>query len=123
MNISLKVAGIGVLFLLIIISGIWLAKTGKPYPSVLFNVHKLISLATVALTGIVLYNLLRSNEGNSLIFSLILVAVLFFLALIITGGMLNLDKPSYDIMKIIHRLVSPLSILLIIALFWLLLKK
>ena len=44
MSITLKITGIGIVFLLIIISGIWLTKTGRPYSPVLFNVHKLISL-------------------------------------------------------------------------------
>jgi hypothetical protein len=123
MNISLKLAGIGFLFLLIIISGIWLAKTGKPYQPALFNVHKLISLAAIALTGVVLYNILKTTQGSSVVFILLMIAVLFLLALIVTGGMLNLEKPYYNILLIIHRIISPLSILVLIGIFWILLKK
>jgi hypothetical protein len=123
MNISLKLAGIGFLFLLIIISGIWLAKTGKPYQPALFNVHKLISLAAIALTGVVLYNILKTTQGSSVVFILLMIAVLFLLALIVTGGMLNLEKPYYHILRTIHRIVSPLSILILIGIFWILLKK
>jgi len=123
MNLSLKLAALGFLFLLIIISGIWLAKTGRPYQPAMFNVHKLVSLATIALTGIVLYGILKTTQGSSVVFVLLMIAVLFLLALIVTGGMLNLEKPYYNALRTIHRIVSPLSILILTGIFWILLKK
>lgn len=123
MNITIKLTGLGLLFLLIIISGIWLTKTGRPYQNIVFNVHKLISLLTVVLGAIMVYNLQKGLEISGLATSLMILAGIMFIILIITGGLLNLDKPFYDTLRIVHRVLSPLSIILTIIVFYILLKK
>lgn len=123
MNITIKLTGLGLLFLLIIISGIWLTKTGRPYQNIVFNVHKLISLLTVVLGAIMVYNLQKGLEISGLATSLMILAGIMFIILIITGGLLNLDKPFYDTLRIVHRILSPLSIILTIIVFYILLKK
>jgi hypothetical protein len=123
MNITIKLTGLGLLFLLIIISGIWLTKTGRPYQNIVFNVHKLISLLTVVLGAIMVYNLQKGLEISGLATNLMILAGIMFIILIITGGLLNLDKPFYDTLRIVHRILSPLSIILTIIVFYILLKK
>lgn len=123
MNITIKLTGLGLLFLLIIISGIWLTKTGRPYQNIVFNVHKLISLLTVVLGAIMVYNLQKGLEISGLATSLMILAGIMFIILTITGGLLNLDKPFYDTLRIVHRILSPLSIILTIIVFYILLKK
>jgi hypothetical protein len=123
MSITLKITGIGVLFLLIIISGIWLTKAGRPYSPVLFNVHKLISLAGVGVTGIVVYNLFNSLDVGPLLWTFIIVTGLFFVVLIVTGGLLNLDKPVYNLLRTIHRILSAVSVILTAVIFYFLLRK
>jgi hypothetical protein len=123
MNITIKLTGLGLLFLLIIISGIWLTKTGRPYQNIVFNVHKLISLLTVVLGAIMVYNLQKGLEISGLATSLMILAGIMFIILTITGGLLNLDKPFYDTLRIVHRVLSPLSIILTIIVFYILLKK
>lgn len=123
MSITLKITGIGVLFALIILSGIWLTKTGRPYSPVLFNVHKLVSLAGVVVTGIFVYNLLRGIEIRPLMWALVILTGVFFIVLIVTGGLLNLDKPFYTILRTIHRILPAFSIILPAIVFFLLLEK
>lgn len=123
MNITIKLTGLGLLFLLIIISGIWLTKTGRPYQNIVFNVHKLISLLTVVLGAIMVYNLQKGLEISALATSLMILAGIMFIILIVTGGLLNLEKPFYDTLRIIHRILSPLSIILTIIVFYILLKE
>ena len=123
LSITLKITVIGVLFLLIIISGISLARTGKPYSPVLFNIHKLISLAGVVLTGIVVYNLLRGLEVSPLMWALVIVTGVFFIILIVSGGLLILDKPFYNLLRTIHRILPAVSIILTAVIFFFLLRK
>ena len=42
----------GVLFILTLVFGFWLSRSGKPYHTLIFNVHKLIALAAVVVTAI-----------------------------------------------------------------------
>jgi hypothetical protein len=123
MNITLKLTGLGILFLLIIISGIWLTKTGRPYQNNVFNAHKLISLLAVVLGTIMVYNLQKGMEISALTTSFMIIAAILFIVLIITGGLLNLDKPFYDTLRITHRILSPITIILTVVVFYFLLKK
>ena len=123
MSISLKITGIGLLFVLIILSGIWLTRTGKPYPSILFNAHKLISLTGAILAGIVAYQLQKSIEASTGLRTIIIITGACLLVLIITGGLLNIEKSIYPILRIIHRVLSPLSIALLTLTFYFLLKN
>ena len=123
MNITLKLSGLGILFLIIIVTGLVMAKSGKPYNPVLFNIHKLISLATVLLGGIWVYNLAGSMDKDSLLITLIVAAMVLYILLFITGGMLNLEKPFYDLLRFTHKITSPIVIIITIILFYILLKK
>jgi len=122
MPITIKIASLTVLFLLIIISGFRLSKKDKPYPGVLFNVHKLISLAAFIQGGIVIYNLQKEIELSSLLLILILATGILFILSLITGGLLNLDKPFYKLLKLLHRIFSPIVIILTVIIFCLFLS-
>ena len=51
MSIIFKITGAGLLFLFTIGTGIWLSNSGKPYNTLIFNIHKLIALGTVIFTA------------------------------------------------------------------------
>jgi len=119
MPITIKITGIGVLFILMITSGFWLSKKNKPYPVILFNIHKIISLACFILGSIVIYNLQKEIELSSILFILILVTGSLFVLSMITGGLLNLDKPFYNFLKLLHRIFSLTVIILTAAIFYL----
>ena len=122
MSITIKITFIAILFLLIVISGFWLSKKAKPYPVLLFNVHKLISLAAFILGGIVIYNLQKGIEITSGHLLLISATGVLFIFSIITGGLLNLDKPFYKLFRLIHRILSPIVIILTAIIFYLIIK-
>jgi len=123
MSITLKITGIGIVFLLIIISGIWLTKTGKPYSPVLFNIHKLISFAGVVVTSIFVYNLFQGTDISPIMWTLVIVTGVIYIVLLVTGGLLNLDKPFYNLLRTIHRILPALSIVLTAVIFYFLLRK
>lgn len=123
MSLTLKITGLGLLFILMIISGVWLTNTGKPYSPVLFNVHKFLSLAAVVLAGIQAYSLFRQADTGSLEMTLLILAAVLFLVLIITGGLLNEDFRAYNLLRIVHRITPVLAIALTVVVFYLLLKK
>src|SRR5271157_2139763 len=55
MDVASKFITPGILFLLTLAFGLWLSHSGKPLNTVFFTAHKLIALAAVIFTGIVIY--------------------------------------------------------------------
>lgn len=92
----------GFLIVLLIVSGIFLHRTGKPYHVLIFALHKII---TVALT--VLLFLLVLPGIRQAVFPVVHLVVAAFLAIgligmIASGGMMSLDKYQ-GVMQWIHR--------------------
>lgn len=96
----------GIIFLLTLASGVWLSNSGKPLNTVLFNFHKLIALATVIITAIQIFEILKNTEIQVLLITLIIFTGLCVLALFISGALLGLGKPVNNILIAIHK-VAP----------------
>jgi hypothetical protein len=99
---------IGLLFLLTLISGVWLSHLGKPYNTWIFTLHKLIAVATIIVVGINGYYLYRALGTQTLVeLAIIAASGLIFLALIVTGALLSLNIPLRGAALKIHQ-VAPL---------------
>jgi len=114
MSIVSKIIGTGLLFIFTIVTGIWLSNSGKPLNTLIFNIHKLIALASVIFIAILIRNLLKNVEINNVILTLIIVTGLFVLTLFISGALLSLGKPVNNIILTIHS-VTPIPTVITIA--------
>ncbi|HSK89488.1 MAG TPA: hypothetical protein VK880_14090 [Anaerolineales bacterium] len=112
MNIfELRFVNIGLFFLLIFSSGYWLHHSGKPYGAVLFNAHKLICLAVFIF---LIVNISRMNRGtplSALEFTVCVVSGLLFVATIVSGGLVSIDKSWPTFVPILHKLLPYLTML------------
>jgi hypothetical protein len=97
-------------FIFIFIFGYWLNRTGKPYSTGLLNLHKLIGLAAGVFLGVSVYRMANASPVNTLDTVAIVVTVLFFLSLVITGGLLSIDKPMPQVVSLIHKSVPYLTV-------------
>jgi hypothetical protein len=107
--------GVGVSFLLILLSGFWLGRSGKSYSATILAVHKLLSLAAVILLGISVH---RTNQTGALGGIQVLAVVLsgaFFLGTIATGGALSTGKAMPAIILRLHRITPYLTVLATVA--------
>jgi hypothetical protein len=108
------------LFLLTVLSGFWLLKTGKPYRTGIFNIHKLIALGASILIILALYltgstGVSRSNLAYGLLtFGGFLVIVLFG-----SGAMLSIGKPDHKAVLLGHRIGAGLAVASVILLLYL----
>jgi hypothetical protein len=103
-----KTAICGLLFVLTLVSGVWLSHSGKPYNGAIFTIHKLIALATVIIIGVNVYHLYRAVDARTLVaLSVIVVSGLLFLALFISGALLSLEISVPEAILKIHQ-VAPL---------------
>lgn len=127
-----KIIGMGLFFLFTFASGFWLSRSGKPYSSLVFNLHKLIGLAA----GIFLIvTMVRAGQAAALCpveITALAVAILVFVGLVATGGLLSvfdsggLTSASQAVrtaVKIVHHLFPYLAVLATAATLYLLLKR
>jgi hypothetical protein len=88
----------------------WLGLSGKPYNGILFNVHKLIALGAVIVTGMQVYKALQGVEIQARLIALIVVTGLCVVALFVTG-VDGRGKPAYNVLRTIHTFTPFLAVI------------
>ena len=112
---QLRFVGAGLFFLLIFLSGYWLSRSGKPYNVIVLTIHKLIAVAAFVLLVI---TMIRSNQGTALSTIELIAGVvtgLFFLSLIVTGGLLSSNKEMPAVVLKLHQIAPYLTVLFTLA--------
>jgi hypothetical protein len=104
-------AGAGALFLFIFISGFWLSRSGKPYGTLLFTIHKLVALSAVLLLGWTAYQAQQSTPFTPLQIAALAAAGVSVLALFVTGALLSIDKTMPEFVRSIHHAAPYLALL------------
>ena len=117
MNIAADFIPTGILFIVIIGFGIWNSQIGKPYNGLLFNIHKLIALGAVILTGLRLWQTIPFIEFPGLVIILLVVSVICVLTLFATGAIMSIKEKETRIVLGFHQ-VSP--VLIAISMGWIL---
>lgn len=120
MELANKFITPGIVFILTVAFGFWLSNAGKPYNGILFNIHKLITLAGVILTVVQFAKLPQRLAPISLVALLLFLAVLCVIALFVSGALMSAGKLDYALMLTIHR-VAPFVLVLALGLvvYWL----
>ncbi len=101
-----------VLTVLVIITGVVLTKKGSPYPGLLFNVHKLLTLAAITLLVLIVIQLMKGTPVSTIDWVFIILTGLFMIGSLITGGLLNVEGAAYSTMRILHKIVPVVGIIL-----------
>jgi len=104
MNLT-KSAGIAALFLVIFLSGFGLHRAGKPYHTLLFTLHKLISLGALVWMLVTAARAHRAEPLSGPVWSLVIAAAVFFVATIASGGLVSLEKPAPALIARAHKLL------------------
>ena len=100
----------GSLFLFMLLSGVWLSNSGKPYSTLIFTIHKLIALAAIIATAVIINYLHKTADLRlSVEFSAIIVTGLLFLSLLISGALLSIGKPARELALILHKVIPLLA--------------
>lgn len=95
-----------ILFVLTVAAGFWVTKTGKPYNTAIFTLHKLLALAAVVLAVLAIVKLLKITPAQPMIIALIVVAAISVIALFATGALMSVQKTVGSAWLLIHR-VAP----------------
>lgn len=124
MNIfQLRFVNAGIIFLLIFASGYWLHHSGKPYGAILFNVHKLIGFGMFVFLAIKIYQFNQATPLSTMEWMVSLAAGLFFVATIVFGGLVSIDKPMPAAVSLMHKLLPYLTALSTVTGLYLLLGR
>jgi len=99
---------LGLLFALIFAFGFWLKRTGKPYSSLLLTVHKLAGLGTGVYLGALAYRVAPLEPIGIISAAL---ALLTFLILIVSGGLVSIPRPAPAAASLAHHWLPYLALL------------
>ena len=108
---QLQIVGAGLFFLFIFLTGYRLSRSRKPYSMVVLAIHKLISLAAVALLVITLYQMNRAAGLSAAELVAGVITGLFLLGTMATGGLLSTAKPMPAIVHTLHKITPFLALL------------
>jgi hypothetical protein len=111
----------GILFLLMIFSGVILSRKGRPYKKGLFTLHKLFTLVTIVLMIISLVNYLKVASSGTLLIAAIIITLAMILISFVTGVLLSFEKEMPSFVTKTHRVSSALVIVTVIVTIWMIL--
>ena len=124
-NNLLKILGVGLGFIIMFLSGFWLNRTGKPYGTLVFAVHKLIGVGL----GIFLYITVKQLHPTSplSVTEIILIAliVLSFIGTVTTGSLLSVpvSKPMPAMVSTMNKIFPYITVLFTLVPLYLLLNR
>ena len=122
-TMQIRIVGTGLFFLFIFLSGIWLSHSGKPLNVIILTIHKLISLAAVVFLVITLYQINQVAKLSAIELVAGVIAGLFFLSAIVTGGLLSTSKPMPAAILTVHQVTPFLTVLSTAVTLYLLLSR
>jgi hypothetical protein len=108
--IDVRILSTGILFALIVASGVWLTKSGRPLNTGIFTVHKLIALATLVFIIIIVRTLAKGIALNPVMIISIVLTFLFFIIMFATGAVLSFEKPAPGFVLLLHKIVPALTL-------------
>ena len=109
-TIRIRIILIASLFLLVIITGFVLRRIDKPYPALMLNVHKFLSLGALVLVIVTLSPLMDKSTLNLLDIIVLSLTGLFYLGALISGGLMDYFDTVYKTLKILHK-ISPVLVI------------
>jgi hypothetical protein len=107
----LRIAGTVLFFLFIILSGFWLAKSGKPFNTGIMTIHKLISIGAVVFLAITIYQMSKASRLSTVDIVAVVVTGVLFLITIITGGLVSALKTTPTAILRTHQITPWLTTL------------
>ena len=120
---QVRVAGVGLSFVLLLLSGIWLSHLGKPYSTGVFTIHKLVGLAVGVLLAVMVYQTHKAAPLGLVEIAAILVTILFFMGTVVAGGLLSIDLEVPAFVQKLHQFLPVLTMLSTAGTLYLLLRS
>ena len=117
-----RVVVTGALLVLVLLSGLWTSRAGKPYKTFPFTIHKLAGLGAGVLLGIIVYQANKATPLSLLEIAAIVVTVLLFAGIVAVGGLLSAKEQASTIFLRLHQVLPVLALLSTAGTLYLLLR-
>ena len=108
---QLRVVGTGLFFLFILLSGFVLSKYGRPLNTIVFAIHKLVSVAMVVFLVRTFLQVNQAVDLGATQITAFVVTGLIFLSTVVAGSLLSFDKPMPAAVLTMHQITPFLTIL------------
>ena len=102
---------VGLLFLFLFLAGYRLRLSGKPYSTLVLTIHKLIGVAAGIYLILMVFRVYQAGLLYPIGIIAVAVTVLFFLALVATGGLLSAENSTPLVVSTTHRLLPYLTMI------------
>ena len=107
----LKLVSAGLFFIIIFILGFWLSRSGKPYGTLIFTIHKLVALGAVVYLAVTFNKVHQVSPLSPVQIAAIVLAFLCFAVTIITGGLVSIEKTMPEVVHRLHQVMPYLTVL------------
>jgi len=101
----------GLFFLVILLSGLWMLRTGKPYSVLVSTIHKLVALAAGISLAVIIFQINRAAGLSATDWIVSVATGVVFLTAGITGGLAMTDIPTAPTFLTVHRVALSLAVL------------
>lgn len=110
---QVRAIGIAAGFLIMFLSGFWLSRTGKPYGTFIFTIHKLIGVGIGILLFITVRQMHQTAPLSPVEITAVAVTVLFFIATVTMGSLLSIpvSKPMPDFVSMLNKILPYFTVL------------
>lgn len=98
------------LFVGLFLTGYGLARMGKPYSSILFNLHKLVGIGIVVYLAVLVRRAHLAGALTPVEILVVVVTALLFLATIASGGLSSLERPTPKPASVAHNVLPYLTV-------------
>ena len=102
-----------ILSVILILSGIMLRRSGEPYKTGIFTLHKLSIVAIVVFTVLIYVQHFKMLQFEGFGLFLFVLSGFVFVIAFITGALLSFEKTTSYKLKITHRVLSWLTFLFV----------
>lgn len=102
---------VGLCFLFIVVSGLWLSRRGRPLHVGLSAVHKLFSLGAGIYLLVLVVQHSRANPLGAAALSATVATGLCFLVAVASGGFLSFEREMPVAILRVHQIIPALTIL------------
>ena len=109
--VHIRVAAAALLLVLVVLSGLWVRRSGKPYSTAPFTIHKLVGLAAGVIMAVIVYQASQVAPLGTLEIASVAVTVLLFSAIVAAGGLLSVEKPMPVLVLRLHQILPVLALL------------
>ena len=106
-----RVVVTGALLVVVLLSGLWTSRAGKPYRTFPFTIHKLAGLAAGILLAVIVYKTHQAAPLGPIEIAAIVVTVLFFAGTVVAGALLSINEQASAIILRLHQILPVLSLL------------